>query len=112
MAEAILRHLGKENFRVYSAGLQKTFVKPNTIKVLEEIGIDVSGQESKTWDKYLDKHFDEVITLCDEAEEVCPFFPNAKNRRHWGFPNPKNTNEFRNVRDGIIAKIKDELGIQ
>lgn len=85
MAEAILRHLGKENFRVYSAGLQKTFVKPNTIKVLEEIGIDVSGQESKTWDKYLDKHFDEVITLCDEAEEVCPFFSKCQKSQALGF---------------------------
>jgi arsenate reductase len=84
---------------------------------MEEIGIDISGQESKTLDRYLNEPFDHVITVCDDANEACPFFPGAANRLHWSFEDPskaEGTEEerlevFRRVRDGISDRVQAEL---
>lgn len=117
MAEGLLRHFGGDNYQVYSAGTEKTFVRPQAIQVMAEIGIDISQQQSKTLEQYLQNSFDEVITVCDDANEACPVFPHAKNRRHWSFPDPsqaQGTQEeqlqvYRTVRDAIQQKIKEEL---
>jgi arsenate reductase len=117
MAEALLRHLGKNKFDVYSAGIESAEVNQNAVKVMAEIGIDISGQSSKTVERYLNKEFDEVITVCDSAEQACPFFANAKNRRHWDLPDPEKvqgTEEeifeaFRDSRDSIKAKTEASL---
>jgi arsenate reductase len=84
---------------------------------MDEIGVDISGQKSKTLDRYLDEPFDYVITVCDDANEACPYFPGAKNRLHWSFEDPsraEGTEEerlevFRSVRDRIRARIDQEL---
>ena len=104
-------------FTAYSAGTEATFIRPLAIKVMQEIDIDISGQKSKTLDRYLDKQIDEVITVCDNANESCPIFPKAKNRRHWSFPDPskaQGTEEeqamvYRKVRDAIKERIEKEL---
>jgi arsenate reductase (thioredoxin) len=88
MAEGLLRHLAGDRFVVMSAGTEATHVRPLAIRAMDEIGIDVSGQESKTLERYLGEPFDYVITVCDEANEACPFFPGAKNRLHWSFEDP------------------------
>ena len=75
MAEALLRHLGGDRFRAHSAGTEATHVRPLAIRAMDEIGVDISGQESKTLERYLEEPFDYVITVCDEANEACPFFP-------------------------------------
>src|SRR5215213_6768967 len=82
MAEGMLRNHAEGRFEVHSAGTEATHVRPQAIKVMKEIGIDISGQESKTLELYLAKPFDYVIIVCDEANEACPFFPGAKNRLH------------------------------
>jgi len=100
-----------------SAGTEATHVRPLAIKAMEEIGIDISGQESKTLDRYLNEPFDHVITVCDDANEACPFFPGAANRLHWSFEDPskaEGTEEerlevFRRVRDGISDRVQAEL---
>lgn len=117
MAEGLLRHLGKNGFEVYSAGIEKSEIRPEAIKVMAEIGIDISDQTSKTVERYLEQSFDEVVTVCDSADKACPFFPNAKNRRHWDFSDPakaKGSEEeilqaFRESRNFIKTKIKKEL---
>ena len=117
MAEGLLRHLGGEAYEVFSAGTEKTFVRPQAIQVMAEVGIDISKQESKTLEQYLQDGFDEVITVCDDANEACPVFPNAKNRRHWSFPDPskaQGTEEeqlqvYREVRNAIQRKLEQEL---
>jgi arsenate reductase len=84
---------------------------------MDEIGVDISGQESKTLDRYLEEPFDYVITVCDDANEACPFFPGATTRLHWSLPDPsaaKGSEEerlavFRSVRDGIRARMQAEL---
>ena len=117
MAEGLLRHLARDRFEVMSAGTEATHVRPLAIRVMEEIGIDISGQESKTLDRYLQEPIDYVITVCDEANEACPFFPGAQSRLHWSFEDPSKAEGseeerlavFRRVRDGIKDRMQAEL---
>ena len=81
MAEGLLRHLGGEPFEVFSAGTEATFVRPLAIRVMAELGIDISKQASKTLERYLGESLEEVITVCDTAAETCPVFPGASPRR-------------------------------
>ena len=114
MAEGVLRHYGSDQFDVFSAGSVQSHVNANAIRVMKEIGIDISSQRSKTMDEFLNQAFDYVITVCDNANESCPIFPGAKNRLHWSFPDPPQTEdpdekyliEFRKVRDMILEKFK------
>jgi arsenate reductase (thioredoxin) len=100
-----------------SADTEATHVRPLVIRTMEEIGIDISGQESKTLDLYLDEPFDNVITVCDDANEACPFFPGAQSRLHWSFEDPSKAEgseeerleAFRRVRDGIKDRVQAEL---
>jgi arsenate reductase (thioredoxin) len=89
MAEGLLRHLSGDCFEAFSAGTEATRVRPLAIMAMEEIGIDISGQESKTLDRYLNQPFDYVITVCDDANEACPFFPGAQSRLHWSLEDPR-----------------------
>ena len=117
MAEGLLRHLAGDHFEAMSAGTEATHVRPLAIRAMEEIGIDISGQESKTLDRYLEESFDYVITVCDDANEACPFFPGAANRLHWSFEDPSRVEGseeerlavFRSVRDRIRERIEDDL---
>ena len=117
MAEGLLRHLAGNHFEVMSAGTEVTHVRPLAIRAMDELGIDISGQESKTLDRYLGDTFDYVITVCDDANEACPVFPGAKRRRHWSFgdPAPARGSEeerlrvFQSVRDEIKERIEGEL---
>ncbi len=117
MAEGLLRHLGGARFDVFSAGTEQTQVRPLAIRAMAECGIDISDQESKTLDVYLDQELDIVITVCDQANESCPVFPRAKTRLHWSFPDPSRATGadaeqlavYREVRDAIREKIRAEL---
>ena len=117
MAEGLLRHLAGDRFEAHSAGTEASHVRPLAIRAMEEIGVDISGQESKTLERYLGVPFDYVITVCDDANEACPFFPGATNRLHWSLPDPsaaKGTEEerlavFRSVRDALRDRVQAEL---
>jgi len=123
MAEALLRHYAGEWFEVYSAGIEPKGVNPFALQVLAEVGIDASGQTSKSLDVYRGKmEFDYLITVCADAERNCPFFPGQGKRLHWPFEDPAafrgspeaTLQKFRQVRDQIAARIRawlDELGI-
>ena len=117
MAEGLLRSLGGERFDVHSAGTEATHVRPLAIKAMAEIGVDISDQHSKTLEQYLDQPFDYVITMCDQANETCPFFPNARHRIHWSFPDPSKAQGdeaqqlavYRQVRDAITNQLRTWL---
>ncbi len=120
MAEAFLRKHGGDRFEAHSAGLEPKPMNPLTIQVMQEVGIDVSGQKSKGVDAYLGKVlFQYLITVCDDAEKNCPTtWPGVNKRMHWSFEDPakfKGTTEeeklakFREVRDVIEKKIKSWL---
>jgi arsenate reductase len=114
MAEALLR-LDGGRFEAHSAGTEVTRVNPFAIAVMAELGVDIGGQGSKHLREYLDQPWDEVITVCDAANEACPLFPGGRNRRHWSFPDPSQatgTDEerlavFRGVRDDIRARLRE-----
>ena len=117
MGEGLLRSLGSGNFAVFSAGTEATFVRPEAITVMAEIGIDIARQESKTLDQYLARSFDQVITVCDDANESCPVFLGARERLHWSFPDPSRSTGtpeeklvvYRQVRDAIRERIETDL---
>ena len=117
MAEGLLHALAGDRFEAMSAGTEATHVRPLAIRAMEEIGMDISEQESKTLDRYLHEPFDYVITVCDDANEACPFFPGAQSRLHWSFEDPSEATGseeerlavFRRVRDGIKDRVQAEL---
>jgi arsenate reductase len=117
MAEGLLRDLGGDRFEPFSAGTEATHVRPLAIRAMAELGIDISGQQSKTLDRFLNQPFDAVITVCDQANEACPVFFGARHRLHWSFPDPSKAEGseeqqlevYRQVRDAIRERIEHEL---
>jgi arsenate reductase (thioredoxin) len=117
MAEGLLTHLAGESFEAASAGTEATSVRSEAVAAMAEIGMDISGQESKTLARYIEEPFDYVVTVCDDANESCPFFPGAKERLHWSLPDPSRaggTDEerlavFRSLRDQLKDRIEGEL---
>lgn len=117
MAEGLLRHLAGDRFEAHSAGTEATSVRPEAVAVMEEIGADISGQESKKLERYLGELFECVITVCDAANEACPVFPGTNRRLHWSLPDPseatgpepEHLKVYRRVRDEIRERIEAEL---
>ena len=110
LAEGILRSAAGDLIDVSSAGSKPAgYVHPKSIKVMKEIGIDISGHTSKHLEEFLNRNVDTVITVCGNADQACPMFPGQVNRFHWGFDDPAHAtgteeevlNEFRRVRDQI-----------
>jgi arsenate reductase (thioredoxin) len=110
MAEGLLRHLAGDSFEAHSAGTEATHVRPLAIRAMEEVGVDISGQESKTLERYLEEPFDYVITVCDDANEACPFFPGAKNRLHWSFEDPSRAEGSEEERLAVFRSVRDRIG--
>ncbi len=117
MAEGMLRHLMGGRFEVESAGTRPSVVNPIAIKVMAEIGIDISGHRSKSVNEFQGTGFDFVITTCDAARETCPVFPGKARHLHWSFSDPAEArgseeeilSAFRNIRDQIKQKIHEEF---
>ena len=119
MAEAFLRKYGNDRYEAFSAGLEPKAINPFTIRVMQEIDIDVSGQRSKGVGEYLGKVlFQYLITVCDDAEKNCPsVWPGVNKRMHWSFEDPaafegtadEKIAKFREVRNQIEQKIRTWL---
>jgi arsenate reductase len=117
MAEGLLKALGSKDWKVWSGGIFSSYVHPLAIRAMEEIGVDISRQNSKSIDRFVKKKFDYIITLCDDAAKSCPNFPGAGKRYHWPFEDPAaaiGTIEerlalFRKVRDKLKMKIEEFL---
>lgn len=109
IAEGYLRHFANGNTEVYSAGVETHGVNPRAIAIMQEDGIDISKHTSNNIDEYYDIDFDIVITVCDNAKERCPFFPNKAKKFHHNFPDPAKATgtdeeineQFREVRQQI-----------
>ncbi len=113
MAEGVLRWLVDDRYDVFSAGSRATQVNPFAVRAMSELGVDISEQFSKTYERYLGQPFDAVITVCDNAATNCPFLPGKYQRLHWSFPDPAAVDEeeaklqaFRDVRDELIIRFK------
>jgi arsenate reductase len=117
MGEALLRHLAGDGWEVQSAGTKPAGLNPLAVAAMQEIGIDISAQRSKSVAEFEGKKFDFVVTVCDSAAESCPIFPNAPKRIHWSLPDPagaQGTREerlaaFRDVRERLQQHLKDWL---
>jgi arsenate reductase len=114
MAEGLLRKIAGDQYEVFSAGTERTSVRPLAIDAMREIGIDISGHRSKTLDEFSGDQFDYVITVCDRANESCPVFAGATERIHWSFDDPttvtgteeQKLRAFRTVRDAIQQRLR------
>ena len=109
MAEGFLREYGGGRFEALSAGTQATAVRPEAIKAMAEVGIDISGHESKALDRFLGEPFAWVITVCDQAREVCPIFPGAEQTAHWGFDDPSEATGDEDQRMAVFRRVRDEI---
>lgn len=115
MAEGLLKHITQGEYEVHSAGTKPSIVRPEAIKVLSEIGIDISQNRSKSADEFVDKEIDYVLTVCDNAKETCPYFPAKTKVIHHSFDDPPAIGEadeettlriFRRVRDEIEKYLR------
>lgn len=88
MAEALLRAHGGDRFEAHSAGTEHSQIRPLTLRVLEDADLPAAGLRSKSTDELIDETFDVVITVCDDARDVCPTFPGPARRLHWSFDDP------------------------
>jgi len=109
MAEGLLRHDAGDRFDVASAGTRATFVRPEAIAVLAELGIDISGHRSKALDEFVDQPFDVVLTVCDDANETCPVFPGGGRRIHRAFADPASVTGSDADRLAAFRRVRDEL---
>jgi arsenate reductase len=122
MAEAFLRNYAGDKYEAYSAGVESREINPLTRKVMDEIGIDLSGQRSKALQEYMGKvHFGYLITVCSEADEQCPSsFPGMGQRLRWSFEDPaglvgteaEKLQKFRDIRDQIREKVQSWVDSQ
>lgn len=119
MAEGLLLHVAGDEFEVESARTIASFVRPQAVAAMAEIGIDISGHRSKCLNEFLGDPFDYIITVCDNAAENCPVFPGKAERIHWSFDDPAEATGsdaeqlavFRGVRDEIAEKLKGFVSV-
>ncbi len=122
MAEAWLRHFAGQRFEAFSAGLEPKGLHPYTLRVMQEVGLDLRGQWSKGVAEYMGrKHFGYLITVCSQADANCPTtFPGVGQRLHWDFEDPaafvgseeETLAKFRQVRDAIADRLRGWLAEQ
>jgi arsenate reductase len=109
MAEGLLREMAGDRFEVTSAGVSPTRVRPEAIKAMHAIGIDISSQRSKSVDEFAGQEFDYVITVCDNANEQCPVFPGRTKRIHWSFDDPALAEGDEEARLAVFRRVRDEI---
>ncbi|MGY0036302.1 arsenate reductase ArsC [Pedobacter sp. NJ-S-72] len=121
LAEGFLRFFAGDKAEIYSAGIEIHGVKSKAVKVMDEIGIDISAHTSNNVNEYTSIDFDYVITVCDNAKESCPYFPSKALKFHYNFPDPAKATgtdeeimqEFRKVRDMVkdysLTFVKQKL---
>lgn len=122
MAEGFAEHLKGSVIKAYSAGIETHGLNPFAVKVMNEVGVDISGHKSKLVDIFLDMDLDYVVTVCGHAHETCPYFPGKAKVKHVGFDDPpklaanaESEDEalvhYRRVRDEIKAYVLKMPGI-
>ena len=110
MAEGILRHALGSGCSVASAGSNPAgYVHPLAIKVLAEIGIDISSHQSKHLNTFLDRDVETVITVCGNADQACPAFPGQINRHHYPFDDPAHATGSEAEQTAVFRRVRDEI---
>lgn len=110
MAEFLLRHEAGEHAEVASAGCCPSgYVHPQAIEVMQELGYDLSGATSKSQDLYLERDVAAVITVCGNADELCPDFPGEAVRHHWPFYDPADAQGTDAEKREVFRRVRDEI---
>lgn len=109
MAEGMLRAWADDRFEASSAGAEATGVKPEAIQVMSEIGIDISGQHSKTIAQLHGQSFDWFITVCDDGQESCPVLPGVANVAHWNLRDPSAARGSADERLAVFRQVRDAI---
>ncbi|MEX1169657.1 MAG: arsenate reductase ArsC [Chloroflexota bacterium] len=110
MAETLVRHRGGDAFDVHSAGTEPKGINPLTLRVLAEAGLDASWARSKSVTEYLGQQFDYVITVCDQARQVCPVFPGVHESLHWGYNDPAEATGSEEERLAVFRRVFVQMG--
>jgi arsenate reductase len=110
LAEGILRAAAGDLVEVASAGSKPAgYVHPLAIRVMAEIGIDISAHRSKHLSEFLDRPVQTVITVCGNADQVCPTFPGQVRRYHWGFDDPAHATGTEDEQLAVFRRVRDEI---
>ena len=109
MGEGLLRNDAGDRFEVSSAGTHPSHVRHEAIAVMQEIGIDISNQRSKSVGEFDGEEFDYVLTVCDQAREACPIYPGHGRRLHQSFPDPAAIKGSEEERLNAFRKVRDEI---
>jgi arsenate reductase len=110
LAEGILRAAAGGILEVASAGSKPAgYVHPLAIRVMAEIGIDISQHRSKHLSEFLQRPVETVITVCGNADQVCPTFPGQVNRYHWGFDDPAHATGTEEQQLAVFRRVRDEI---
>lgn len=110
LAEGLLREALGPQFRVTSAGSNPAgYVHPLGIRAMAEIGIDISAHRSKHLDEFLSDEVETVITVCGNADQVCPIFPGQVNRHHWPFDDPAHATGTEDEQMAVFRRVRDEI---
>lgn len=110
LAEGVLRAAAGDAFDVASAGSKPAgYVHPLAIRVMAEIGIDIAGHRSKSWNEFLSAPVETVITVCGHADQACPIFPGQVNRHHWPFDDPAHATGTEEERLAVFRRVRDEI---
>lgn len=110
LAEGILRQAAEDLLDVRSAGSKPAgYVHPLAIKVMQEIGIDISKHRSKHMNDFLSEPVETVITVCGNADQACPMFPGQLNRHHWGFDDPAHATGTDEEKMAVFRRVRDEI---
>jgi len=109
MAEGFLRNMAGDRFEVFSAGVKPTQVNPLAIKVMAEVGVDISKHRSKSATEFIGQQFDYVITVCDNAQQICPIFLGKYEKIHWDLEDPAEAQGSEEERLVVFRLIRDEI---
>lgn len=110
LAEGILRATAGDILDVRSAGSKPAgYVHPLAVVVMKEIGIDIAGHHSKSWNEFMDRPVETVITVCGHADAACPIFPGQVNRHHWPFEDPAQAMGTDEEKLAVFRRVRNEI---
>jgi len=109
MAEGFLRAIAGDRFEAGSAGTEKTSVNPLAIRAMAERGIALGGHTSKVYSDLAPPSWDYLITVCDDANERCPWVPGSVKRLHWSFPDPSRATGTEEERLAVFRRVRDQI---
>jgi arsenate reductase len=109
IAEGLVNALYRDRYRAFSAGTEPSTLNPYAVRVMQEIGIDISGHRSKSVDEFMDQDLDYVVTVCDHAKESCPFFLGGRKTMHKGFQDPASVAGTDAEKLQVFRRVRDEI---